>query len=650
MDAGQSKLSRRAYGLIALLALLYGGAHLAWYWGTPLGQSAVLDERENLQLAAQISSGTLPHEPFYRAMGYPLLLAALHTTGLLADDVPAAATALGLLLHVINTLLVARLAQKWFGSARAGFAAGLLHGLNPVLIHYATQVLDGTFANSFLLLGLQCLPARDAGAASRRNAIGLSLAWTAAALVRPQLLLVWLALPFVWLAASGPLRLWRAQLGNVVIALAAGGVLWFAQGLGQWRTGGEFRLLPWQGPHNLWAANKPGANGRYYAQTLLLEAPADGSQENPARLESVLLYQRATGDTGPLRIEVFNRYWSQRLRQEILADPAAWLKLELRKLYYLANNTEQYNNKTYSFHKTRSPWLRFNPLCWGVLLLGGTLGLIALGRTQRPLLSAVLLTAGAVAAGILLVFVSARFRLPLAVLLCVLAGGAVAAPSLWWPDNSRARFATALLLLGLGVVTFTGWFGAADRSTYVQDHLLLAAAAEKTGDDRITWDEARAALALRPGYPDALRLALTSYLNLLLVEVPTPAEEAEWRGFARQLYSETPAPAAHKLANAMALALWRAHDPAGLQLWRQRLAAQNDPESLAALCLAGAASPGEIRRLTALPMPEAPGSFLLMAKSRFAPAELQAWALARDKRELPAALKQATNNLFPLQR
>src|SRR4051794_38567664 len=90
MDAGPSKLSRQAFAVLALVALVYGGGHLLWYWGTPLGQSAVLDERENLQLAAQITSGTLAHEPFYRAMGYPLLLAGLRTTGLLAGDVPAA--------------------------------------------------------------------------------------------------------------------------------------------------------------------------------------------------------------------------------------------------------------------------------------------------------------------------------------------------------------------------------------------------------------------------------------------------------------------------------------------------------------------------------------------------------------------------------
>ncbi|MSU46550.1 MAG: hypothetical protein EXS42_05370 [Lacunisphaera sp.] len=139
--------------------------------GTPLGQSPVLDERENLQLTAQITQGSLPSEPFYRAMGYPLFLAGLRATGTLTDELPQAAMAAELLLHVLNTLLVVRLTQKWFGSARTGLAAGLCHGLNPVLIHYATQILDSTLANTLSLAGLQFLPERAKAGPPHRNAL-----------------------------------------------------------------------------------------------------------------------------------------------------------------------------------------------------------------------------------------------------------------------------------------------------------------------------------------------------------------------------------------------------------------------------------------------------------------------------------------------
>lgn len=650
MEAAPRQLTRPVLGGIALLALLYGGAHLLWYWGTPLGQSAVLDERENLQLAAQITTGTLPPEPFYRAMGYPLFLAGLRATGLLTDDAPQAATAAGLLLHVLTTVLIARLAQRWFASGRAGFAAGLLHGLNPVLIHEATQVLDGTLANLFFLAGLLLLPSPD-DPAPRRKATWLSLMWTAAALVRPQLLLGWLALPLLWLLANGPLRQWRAQLRPLLIAMTAGGLLWLAQGVWSWRVGGEFRLLPWQGTYNLWAANKPGASGRYYAQMKPREGPAPAVQENPARADSVALYRQATGDHGPLRIDALNRYWHQRLLDETRAHPAAWLKLQIRKSAYLVNNAEQYNNKTYSFHQARSPWLHPNPLGWGALLLAGALGLIALGRRHRPLCGAVLAAGGVVAAGILLTYASGRFRLPLAALLCALAGGALAGPREWWSENFRGRLALVARLLGLGVLTFPGWFGAADQSTYVQDHLLIATAAERTGDDRITWDEARAARALQPGHPHALRLGLTSFFNQLLSgPPPAAADETAWLSIARQLIASSAAPADDRHAVLLALALWRAHDPGGVNLWRQRWAASNDPEALAALCLAGSANAEETPRLLALPMPAEPGSFLLLAKSRLAPEQLERWTRGRHNAAWPTALSQAAENIFPVAR
>jgi len=609
MDAAAAQPFRLRLGFVALLALFYGGAHLAWYWDTPLGRSPVLDERENFQLAAQIADGSLPREPFYRAMGYPLFLAGLRAAGLLTDAHPQAATAAGLLFHVLNTWLVAVLARRWFGSARAGWIAGLLHGLNPVLIHYATQVLDAVPANTLFLAGLLCLPARAPDQATWRRAAGLSLAWTAAALVRPQLLLLWLAFPLAWIAATGG---WRRQVRLLVLAACAGGMLWIAQGTWAWRVSGEFRVLPWQGAYNLWAANHPDANGRYYTQRSLIEART--SHENPARIEAEAIYRSATNDDGPLRIEALNAYWHSRLRREFLADPSGWLALLVRKTAYLLGNFEQYNNKTYAFHQARSPWLRWNPLGWGVLLLAGSLGLVALGRNSRP----VLIAAAALAAGVLLSYASARFRLPLAALLCALAGGAF---------SVRLRpVALAALLVPLALLTYGGWFEGNDRSTYLQDHLLLALAAERSGKDHVVWNEARAALALAPAHRDAQRLGLTSYYNLLLQGSANPDKEPEWTALARQrVAADQPVIAG--------LALWRAGDPTGVRLWR----AFDHPEAWAALVLSGEATDEERHRLRTLSSLPPAGSF-------------RALLAAREVAGGDPALKAAADRLFPKNR
>lgn len=591
MDAGAQPPARPGLWIVALLALLYGGAHLAWYWGTPLGRSSVLDERENLQLAAQIAGGTLPAEPFYRAMGYPLFLAGLRVPGLLTDNFPQAATAAGLLFHALNTGLVALLARRWFGNDRAGWIAGLLHGLNPVLIHYATQILDAVPANTLLLAGLLCLPGRDRTNTDWKRAAGLSLAWAAAALMRPQLLLLWLAFPLAWVTATGS---WRRQVPALLAAFALGGSLWLAQGQWSWRVSGEFRLLPWQGAYNLWAANHPGANGRYYTQREFLSAR--GPHENPARIEAETFYRAATGDDGPLRIDALNAHWREQLRRGIAADPLGAFTLLLRKTAYLAGNFEQYNNKTYAFHRERSPWLRWNPLGWGVILLAGSLGLVALGKDARPLL----VTAAALAAGVLLTYASARFRLPLVALLCAAAGGTLAV---------RLRpLPLAAMLLGLGTLAYGGWFNGKDRSTRVQDHLLIALAAERLGEDRVTWEESRAALALQPAHRDALRLGLSSYFNLLLRGTAVVGEEQEWHDLARRI-----PPADNPLL--VGLARWRAGDASGVKLWRS----VPTPEGWAALALSGEATVEERYRLRTLSSLPPPGSFRAMLAARESP-------------------------------
>src|SRR5687767_904124 len=120
------------------VALAYALAHLAWYRETPLGQVPVMDEQENLAFAEAIARGELPKEPFYRAPGYPLLLALLRGAGVPTSGLFAAALTLGAALHAINAGLAAALAQRWFGRT-AGIISGLLFALHPVFVHYATQ-------------------------------------------------------------------------------------------------------------------------------------------------------------------------------------------------------------------------------------------------------------------------------------------------------------------------------------------------------------------------------------------------------------------------------------------------------------------------------------------------------------------------------
>lgn len=528
-----------------LIALAYGAACLFSYWQTPLGRFPVLDERENLDLAAQIAAGSLPAEPFYRAMGYPLLLALFPALGTPPDLLPLVATAFGLALHLVNTLLVARLALRLFASWRGSLFAGILHAIHPVLIFYALQIQDGVLAATLLLAGLFALIGPEAVTKPGPCRAALAgLAWALASLVRPQLLVLLPVLPLAWLWFHRERGRAPAALASLAAALLAP---WLLLGAIQMRLHGEFRLLPTQGPYNLWAANHPGADGRYFIQTV--PAPAGATHLNPTRHETLVLYARESGrPPREITLDEANAHWRSRL---LAIDAGGWLRLLGRKTVYLLADYDAYNNKTYAFHKARSPWLRPNPLGWALVLALATLGFAALFARDRRAAAVWALAALALAAAVLLTFVSGRFRLPLLVLLCPLAGGVLA----WRALPRHVLICSATVAGILGAISAANPLGARDERTFVQDHLLCASSAARAGDDLAAWNEAAAALRRSPRHPDALTWHLVSGLNRLLADSLSLSDEAAWRDSAHHLL-RLPAPPPNALP-AAGLALWR---------------------------------------------------------------------------------------------
>jgi hypothetical protein len=624
----------RLWLLILLVALVYGLAQFSWYASTPLGRVPVLDERENFTLAEQIAGGSLPKEPFYRAMGYPLLLASLRLGGISAAQLPAAALLLGVVLHALTALLTGALARRWFDDPKAGLIAGLLVALNPVLLNEATQRLDGTLGTVLFLCGLLSLSLSRAPAGSVA-VTGASLCWALAALTRPQFLLVWLALPFLWLWCHRT----RAGVTAALAAVVAGGVLFLAQGGWQRSVSGGFRIMPWQGAYNLWSANQPGAHGRYYYQTIDLAHA--GQIDNPARLESIALYQQETGRRDA-RIDEMNAHWYRRFLGYVSEHPAAWAGQLARKTYALLNNWEQYNNKTYAFHKARSPWLRFNPIGWGVLLVLGLAGAWRLYGFAPERARELGMIALIYAAGVVLFFVSARFRMPLVPLLCGLAGGALARPAFWRELVPARQPALAVSLGVVALLTFSWFDHVRDDRTFIQDHLLIARAAQVVGDDDEVWQQAQAALALDARRTDAREFLVTSGFNRQLAENLPAADLVDWRENTRQLLTDSSAsPAARIIAAA------QTHDVTTLRT----LSGENGPpayDALGALGLIRAATTGETARLRAAPW-NAGTTLFLMARQRLDPVAFSAWAQANQPAGWDLALAAACARLFPVE-
>ena len=506
----------RLLGLVvAAYWLLFG----LYFLADPLGQVPVLDARENLAWADRIADDALPAEPLYRALPAEPLYRALLYPWLLSwlpqSLLPAAASLFGLIMHGVSALLVGLIAGRLWRNELAARLAGFTYAIYPVALFFAGQVLDITFATTLFLAGIYSLLICVESVSGRR-ALGWALVagfiGGLAVLARPNFLPAVLCLPLVvvFFRTSGRLRRLGRGLGLAAgVALALG-----IQAGVNYQLSGEIRLLPWQGAYNLFAANRTGANGKYYTQRLSFDRVEAGM--NTTRMESEWFYRQQAGADAPQTVAAMNAHWRQQLIEEIAADPVRWLGLMTRKLVYAGNNWEQYNNLTYAYHKERWPYLRWNPLGWGILLIAATCGIIiGFPRANRPALAALGLLALAYLAGLLLFFVSARFRLPLAPLLCVALGGCV------FLQQVKGRRKVAMLgavSIMMAVFSFGNWFGAQDRAPFIQDALLLAQASSEVGDDAGALQLSRDVLQRDADRSEARRLEVTSLFNLWLLD------------------------------------------------------------------------------------------------------------------------------------
>ena len=502
-------------------ALVFGVFYLFSYFASPLGLAPQLDAKENLALAEQIALGELPREPMYRALFYPWVLSLFIQVGVTAEWMPILASLFGLLCHLVATVFAGLLAARLWRTEKAGLVAGLLYGLNPVAVYFAAIPFDITFALALALGALWAFSAvtRPVSAALTGGAF-LALA----VLARPHFLTLGIIAPLLFLGLRWqwkPLQpIAFATLAPVVAALLLFGAI-------NQSISGEFRVLPWQGAYNLYAANKAGADGRYHVQSVFLTEIEP--HENPTRLESELLFAQQTDRDPPFSVDEMNSHWRQETVRSVSEDVPGWLALNFRKAYYLLNNWEQYNNLTYAYHERRNPLLRFNPIGWGLLLVGAAGGVfIAVCRRERRF-GGLALAGLTFAAGVGLFIVSARFRLPLVPLLTIFAAGAAYALPVIFQSGQKKRIIGFCAVLAItGAVTFSRFLDVADTDTFIQDESLIANAAAELGQDAKASRYASRVLEHQPNRIDAQRILLISYLNLRLADDPAWREFGDW--------------------------------------------------------------------------------------------------------------------------
>jgi tetratricopeptide (TPR) repeat protein len=486
--------------LVALtLRLLYQGQMAA----SPLWTHLILDEAYNDAWARR---GFLADLPFFRAPLYPWLLGALYRLG---GPSPEAARVVQAVLSALSCLLIYGLGRRTFGPA-AGLGAGLLAATYWPWIYFDGELQDVSLS-LFLNLGALSLLLRWRPGASPGWPLAAGVVLGLSAITRPTVLVV-LPVAMVWLfwpargmgGAERPARLVAVGLLAVGTALAIGPVTWMN------RVGGGDRvLIAAQGGVNFYIGNHRGSDGH--------SARFPGARADWWSLveESSRQAERARGRT--LRPSEVSSHWYREGLRFWLQEPGAAIRLALRKAGYLLGAPERANNKQIRFFIERYAPLLLLPWPGYGLVLPLALAGLLWGRGGR---AAALLggMAALYGAAVVAFFVTARFRMPVAAVLCILAGGGLVA--LWRiaARGSRRRRVVALAVL-VPVALAVQWPARSHRENRAHAFYSLGNAYRAADDAGRAEQEYRQALREDPDLPE---LALS--LGALLLDSGRAAE------------------------------------------------------------------------------------------------------------------------------
>ncbi len=396
--------AERRFGLLLGLLLLAGlvvriGYVLVQPEVDPTFDAPLLDGAYYLDWARSLAAGEGgPEGAYYLAPLYPLLLTVwLWTSG-------GSFALLYLLQHAATLATAALLALcgRRVAGATAGLAVAALVLLYRPLLFFASSPLGETVSLLLLALGLWAIGAgrrvgEDVAPATAGLASGL------ASLARPNLL----AVSALWALREACSKRWRAAL-----LLAAGVLLVLVPvTLRNARVSGH--LVPVSGNMGitLYHGNGEGAGGVYTPPWHF------GGALSSLREEATLQARLQSGRD--LDAVEADRWWARQALRYRLQEPVETIRLLGRKLVLLLASEEL--GLDYDPGLDRNPWRWGSPLPFA-LILGLAVVAVTLSGLSGSGGSSVWTAVAGCALTPLVFYVSSRYRLPLAVLLCMPAG------------------------------------------------------------------------------------------------------------------------------------------------------------------------------------------------------------------------------------
>jgi len=484
--------SRVALGVVLAVAAILRVVFVLQMRASPYFDDPQLDARFFVEWGRRVAAGELvPEGVFPRAPAYAWFLGAIFRVfgdGLLAPRLVQAA------LGVATVALAAWLGRTLV-SRSAGLCAAILAAFAWPLAYYETELVRESLALVLLLAAtaMTVRAVRGASVGARVGAwVGAGLVFGIAALARPQVLAV-LAAVLVWALATR-----RARWQHAALAALSACALLAPLAVHNARAATGFVLVSAESGQALWIGNNPAADG--------VRATAPGTR---AGFEEQMEDARAAAERAegrPLSPAEVSRHYSRRALRWIVEHPLDALRLYGRKLALLASRAEFGANpeEPRFFAERFAPIVHVLPVGFGLLFALLVPGIVVLSHARGEHRLLLLVVAGAYAATVLLVVVSARHRVPLVPLAAILAatgGASLLETALARAWGTFARLGV-LALFGAAVTWIAPWPEDASRANGL---LWLGTAEVRGGDASAGLRLLDEAAALRPDFADVQR-------------------------------------------------------------------------------------------------------------------------------------------------
>lgn len=431
---------------VGALALALRLVYLVELQESPFFTVVIGDSLQYDNWARQIAAGEwVGAEVFYQSPLYPYLLAVFYSfAGHDLFGVRLVQAALG----AGAAVLLASAGREFF-DARTGAIAGVLLAIYP-----ATIFFDGLIQKSsldiFLVCALLALLAICRRTRRKEWLIMAGVALGALALNRENarvlypVIALWLYMDALSARRQQVVKK-RGPIQSVLLFTLGTALLLIPVALRNAYVGGEFLVSTSQSGPNFYIGNRLGASGGYEP---LVEGRSNAQfeREDATRL--------AEADTGrKLTPGEVSGYWWQRAVADIREAPVAWLGLLARKAWLTVAATEPADTESFAAYADNSRVL--STLRWftfGVLMALAVFGAWIIGFRWVQLW--VLYASFAVMAlSVVMFFVFARYRLPLAPIAILFAAAGLASlptigrlPSRRWIPAAAAGVAVGVLL------------------------------------------------------------------------------------------------------------------------------------------------------------------------------------------------------------